>query len=267
MGYYGFPKKEYFLTPKDILKNYNPLGFRVTCTYKCNKNCKFCYQKVRYSVDLNPLKLNSIFTEFKELGFYPSYITFQGGEMTILEHSLDLMNIAYNIFHKTFNRSVTTNGLMSTDYYKSLHMYGISHITFSVNTTEELHSLYTKILIIKNSGYYTVRINCCVDEENYENIKEIYEFCKLFNISLTFCEDMNSNIDFKNSKISQKAISDIKNYQIIDHENQVIYKNFKDNFQFWVFKHHNNYGNQEIHILPNGELTMNFQDVINGNGS
>lgn len=36
-----------------------------------------------------------------------------------------------------------------------------------------------------------------------------------------------------------------------------------DIYSFWVYKHNDNYQNDNLIVLPNGETTFDFNDVIN----
>jgi len=90
-----------------------------------------CYQK-DHSLDLNEeLNIQTLtdkMTLLRNSGFKPIYITFMGGEFTILEKSIEYIDII-NRYYPFSQKSLTTNGSASFEYYDNLKMHGVNHRT------------------------------------------------------------------------------------------------------------------------------------------
>jgi molybdenum cofactor biosynthesis enzyme MoaA len=251
---------------KNLLKKYHPEGVRVVGTYNCKRNCKFCYQKSRKSDVLSLNKYNSILQEMMENKFNPIYFTFQGGEISDYpDESYEWIKSTDKFFPQVFRKSITSNGLGDIDYYKDSKLIGITHITFSLHNSN-FKEVEEKLLILKNDGFFTVRVNCFLDFDNVDNVKYVFEFCSKNNIQLTLCEDLrlDQKVDKLKSEsflLENKIIDDSYNLDIYKH--QTIFSSIKNNYRFWVYKHLDHYDYNNIIIKPDGDITMTFDDIIN----
>jgi len=229
------------------MKN-NLEGIRTVATYQCNRNCKFCYQKTKDSVFLDPLKYKNI---LEELDFMPIYITHQGGELSNFpKETIELCKIADKIFPQVFRKSITSNGYGNFDFYNSLKLYGITHLTFSLHEK----NTYVENIIkqLSKSGFYTVRVNCYLSEDSSKT-KYVLNFCEKYDIQLTLCEDL-GGVNINNYDFSK--------YQKIEYKHQTIFQN--GNFRFWLYHHIDKYDYNNLIIMPNGKTTVCFNDVIDG---
>jgi molybdenum cofactor biosynthesis enzyme MoaA len=236
-------------------------GIRVICTYGCKKNCSFCYQKKKTNKLLHPRKFKKI---LNNIDFFPSYFTFQGGEVSENpDHLFSLLKIADEKFPQVFRKSVTTNGNGSSWFYDHLKLYGATHLTFSLNNMFSL-DLMNRIKHLSKSGFYTVRVNCYLDKECPGKIRDIFNFCYEHDLQLTLCGDL-----IKEAKDSAKWLYknlNLEDYRVFIHKHQAIFISEKREYKFWLYKHLDNYDYNNLIVLPNGETTLCFNDVIEGRG-
>ena len=247
---------------------YKPEGVRVVSTYKCNRNCAFCYQASKISTILTPEKFEDILKISKDKGFMPIYFTFQGGEISNYpEQTYDIIKLADKYYPQVFRKSVTSNGYGDMEFYNNLKIYGITHLSISLHKKTKI--IEDKILQLKSDGFYTVRVNCYLDTDNLQDVKYVFDFCQLHKIQLTICEDLrlSANIDYDSSKI-------LRDFNIIDmtyieekFNHQNVFQSKEHNFRFWVYRHLNHYDYNNIIVMPNGDITITFDDIINCEGS
>lgn len=239
-------------------------GIRIIATYSCKQNCKFCYQKIHHSCFLNPEKLEN---QIKKIDFIPVYFTFMGGELSYYpEKTYKIMEIVHKNFPMVYSKSLTTNGIGTIDWYQSLKNVGITRFNFSLHNINASENILSKIEKIGRSYFYTIRINCFLDIDNFENAKEIVNFCFKKDIPLTLCCDINKKENNK-SKIKEiiPKLCNTNNYIYKKYNNYYIVE--FNNYHLWIFIHDNNYLNNNLIILPNGSFTNNFEDVKNCKGN
>lgn len=238
-------------------------GVRVVMTYGCNRNCKMCYQKTKESVCLDPIKYEEILKDIKSKDIIPTYFTIQGGEVTTeKEATIKLASLTDEYFPQVFRKSITTNGDGDIAFYESLSKYGITNITFSLHQRDSI--IEDKILKIAHNGFFTVRVNCFMEENNFDDIFEtIYPFCVKNNIPLTLCEDLIFGSKDINSDVMIQT--QLKDAVPTFHKHQTVWRDV--NFRFWVYKHQDQYDYNNLIVLPNGTVTMTFDDVIVGKGA
>lgn len=248
-----------------ILNSYNPEGIRVVGTYQCKRNCSFCYQTHKISNVLCPIKFEVFLQELIKHKFYPTYFTFQGGEISdFVDESYEWFRLADKYYPQIFRKSITSNGHGDIEYYLKSKLLGISHITFSLHN--DLHkSVEDKLVILKNDGFFTVRVNCYLNMDKLEDVKYVIDFCTENKIQLTLCEDLrlSSEIDYDSANIlTQTGIID-STYVIDRYRHQSILTSEHHNFRIWIYKHLNHYDYNNIIVKPDGTLTMTFDDIIN----
>jgi len=72
----------------------------------------------------------------------PIYFTLQGGEISVIpELTKEIAKISDYYYPQVFRKSVTTNGDSSIEFYESLKLYGITHITFSLHKPNRKSSI------------------------------------------------------------------------------------------------------------------------------
>lgn len=242
-----------------------PEGIRVVATYACKKNCPFCYQPTRIGGFLDKNKFSKI---LENLDFMPIYFTFQGGEISYFpEKALELIDIADRYFPQVLSKSLTTNGQADLDFYEKTKLHGISHLTFSLHSVTPFSSLQDKILKLAQDGFFTVRVNCFIDETKIINYLDVIDFCMRNKIQLTLCEDL--KFDSETSKYKDILKHKLSPYEleIKEYKHQDIYTVHKWNYRFWVYHHADHYDYNNLIVLPDGTTSMTFDDVLNGKGN
>lgn len=240
----------------DFIKANNPHEIHIVPTFACNKRCEFCYQKCFSDKWLDINKLDMILKEVKS-NFEPRAITFQGGEIT-LKTGFEYYKIADKYFPQTYRKSLTTNGYQTIEYYKKLKEFGISHISFSYNQYDRDYE--NKIKLLSKDGFYNIRINTVI-YNNEDFLRHVFKFAKRNNIQLTFCEDLTKppNYDSEKYLINILNIKEHKKVCLGRYDKIII-----NNYLFWICKYTKNGRNDSLIILPNGNFSMSFNDLIVG---
>lgn len=258
-----------------ILAEYHPEGVRVVGTYRCNRNCKFCYQPTKSSEVLIPSRLDAIFTFMQAADFIPIYITYQGGELSLFpDDAIRYFKAGQNIFPQVFRKSLTTNGTATLSFYRSLKMYGITHLTFSLHNPDP--DVEARIIALAHDGFFTVRVNCFMDldQSHWQRIRYVYDFCRRNMVQLTLCEDLRQGESVLSEDYSQQTIYllaqilglERAGVDFSESKNQILVRVMEHEFLFWIYRHRDNYDYNNVIVLPDGSLTMTFDDVLNGKG-
>lgn len=240
-------------------------GLRIITSYRCNYNCSFCYQKdhsLNLKEELTVSALSNRIALLRNSGFKPIYITFMGGEFTILEKSFEYIDTVNKIFPFS-QKSVTTNGSATVDYYEKLKLYGINNITFSINHLSS--ELQSKIEYLRECCAFTIRANIYLNFNDYGKMHTLLEFCMRNGLMVTFCADIKSDVPSTNNII--KLLDLHSDWTTTEYSNHTEFRNEEYPFVFWVFHHRGNYKNDNWIILPSGGLTCNFNNVIDCRGS
>lgn len=241
-------------------------GLRIIPSYRCNYDCEFCYQKdhsIDHSQILTLEALANKITILRNSGFRPIYITFMGGEFSLLKNSIKYINLINDYFPYS-KKSITTNGSADLEYYSLLKSRGIDNITFSVN--ELTRKLKSSLGFLYGSVHINVRINTFFNQTDPKKMQEILEYCIDKRIDLTFCIDIRSK-DIPGHDQIHKVL-DLKDGWIVKvYPNHYIFTDVIYEYSFWVFHHKGNYKNDNYIILPSGELTSNFNRVIDCHGA
>lgn len=247
---------------------YKPEGVRVVTTYKCNRNCTFCYQDSKESVVLTPEKFRDILRISKGKGFMPIYFTFQGGEVSNYpDETIELIKLADFYYPQVFRKSVTSNGYGEMGFYRDLKLYGITHLTFSLHKRTPI--IEERLLELKSDGFYTVRVNCYLDENNLNDVAYVFNFCQKHKIQLTVCEDLrlSAEVTYDSTKMLRESGIIDNSYKEIKYKHQNVFFSQEHNFRFWVYRHLNHYDYNNIIVMPNGDITITFDDIIHCKGN
>lgn len=239
------------LLSKDIV------GLKIISTYKCNKRCKFCYQSTFNSIDLNLEILAKKLLEIKS-SFYPVFITFQGGEHTVLKDWVKHIQITSKIFPHS-RISITTNGSANLEDYAKAIDLGLSNISFSINEAD--HTILDKAAFLSRRGDVTVRFNTVLDYDNLDFLKEIFELAKNNRINFNIC----SNV-LEEDPAAFDTIMELIKPDTFDKPISHVTRFYKDGYQFWLH-HYAPEGYNQIYILPNGNFEVSNQKVIEGVGA
>jgi len=190
-------------------------------TSRCNENCQFCYRIIcnkENTYDQNKKILNALI-ELKV-----GKITWTGGESLLYPHLFDLMKEAHN---KGIKNNIITNGRsLNYEIINEIEEY-TDYITFSLdaiddNINNELgrgiehanHIIDLLKYIKDNKKNIKVKINTIVTKKNIENIKEISNVLKNFDIERWKF--------FKFISLRGKSIENQKEYKIKDCEYEKI---------------------------------------------
>jgi len=228
-------------------------GLRVIATYACNKNCPFCYQKTKKSTFLS---VNSLYYDINRNDLDDiKYITVMGGEVSDFpEKTISLIDVIKRRFPDK-PISVTTNGYGKLNFYIELS-YKVNNISFSLPAPN--FTIQDKILGV--SGNVNVRVNSFLNGKHIENSLCILYFCKTHGIDLTYCTDIRIKELFDYGQIFGYNI-DVEQFPLYDVCNY-------DEFKFRVYHNHNyEEHDKNLIILPNGDMTFDFNDVIEGKGA
>ena len=253
---------------KQHLDSFNPEGVRVVSTYECNRNCSFCYQDSKSSTILTPDKFEDILKISKKNGFLPIYFTFQGGEVSNFpEETFELIKLADKYYPQVFRKSVTSNGYGNMNFYRDLKLYGITHLTFSLHKRQK--KIEERLIELKSDGFYTTRVNCYLDVDNISNVKYVFDFCQVNKIQLTLCEDLrlSADVNYDSTKLllDNNIIDNTYIEEKFKHQN--VFHSKEHNFRFWVYKHLDHYDYNNIIVMPNGDITITFDDIIHCKGN
>lgn len=244
-----------------------PEGVRVVSTYDCKRHCKFCYQTQRHSAKLDSEVFRQHLRDMQGFGLMPIYFTFQGGEVsTYPEHTYALCAAADRYYPQVFRKSLTSNGYGELDFYRKAKLYGITHVTLSLHQqNEQVEQLLCRLA---RDGFYTVRVNCFLHRDRLPAAAYVYRFCRDNLIQLTLCEDLRSGCappptveEIKEHVLHAPAHA----YRVQKHKHQDVWTSLWGEggyYRFWVYHHIDHYDYNNIIVLPDGSLTMTFDDVM-----
>ncbi len=257
-----------YSTVKDLMvTGARPEGVRVITTYDCKRGCKFCYQKQRHSAKLNSAVLQQHLRDMVEHDLLPIYFTFQGGEVsTHPEHTYALCAAADLYYPQVFRKSLTSNGYGELDFYRKAKVYGITHITLSLHGPDPQVELLARRLA--SDGFFTVRINCFLHRDRLTEAAYVYRFCLANLIQLTLCEDLRPDcMDPPTAEeIREHVVEDQRSdYRVQRYKHQDVWTSpwLPDGYyRFWVYHHADHYDYNNLIVLPDGSLTMTFDDVM-----
>jgi len=244
-----------------------PEGVRVITSYDCARGCKFCYQKQRHSVKLGVDVFREHLRDLQKYGPIPIYFTFQGGEVTTHPaHTFALCSAADLYFPQVFRKSITSNGYGELAFYQQAKLFGVTHITLSLHgPNARVEQLACRLA---HDGFYTVRVNCFLHRDHLEKAAHVYQFCRANSIQLTLCEDLRPDCASPPSimEIKEHVLRDLGTYRVQRHKHQDVWTSDcscnSAPYRFWVYHHIDHYDYNNLIVLPDGTLTMTFDDVM-----
>lgn len=242
-----------------------PEGVRVITTYDCKRSCKFCYQTQRHSTQLDVDVFREHLRDLQKHGPMPIYFTFQGGEVTTHpDHTFALCSSADHYFPQVFRKSVTSNGYGELDFYQKAKLHGITHITLSLHgPNARVEQLACRLA---HDGFYTVRVNCFLHRDHLVDAAHVYKFCRTNSIQLTLCEDLRPGCVSPPSIVAIKEhVVQYEPYGVQGYKHQDVWTSTSQRdvpYRFWVYHHVDQYDYNNLIVLPDGTLTMTFDDVM-----
>lgn len=239
---------------------------------RCNLNCDYCWQHSDNSKEITEQEYKLIIEKAKKMRV--GMINFLGGEPLIWAHIYSAISLCnkYNIM-----TDITTNGtLLNEETLNKLGESGLDSLNISVDgkTTEKNIELLKNNMIsinkVRKKYGIIVRINAVLYKNNFEEIKELIEYCNLKKLPLSIgyvVQNVNektkkteNSIYFKeeDSELIREIVSYIKEkiakgYKIIDpieyFEN---IEKFMRREKFWECNYSGKYG--WINVIGNCKI-------------
>ncbi len=248
---------------------------QLVVSYKCNLNCRHCYNPKnmnKYEIKLSDVK--KIIDEVKALGVW--YVVISGGECTI---NNDFLEIVEYIRKNYLNLVILTNGQELYDNPKLFNEIVKLYPTFQLSLYSMDENIHDYITRVKGSYYKTkfiinklreyglsVTISCFQMIYNEGHYKKVKEFAD--SIGADFITDFTfiNNVDNNNYcvKLSNEGIKKYYQDKILSDGLNIINKNINnDNFKNGTIC---SAGTDRICISPNLDITpCNYFNYILGN--
>lgn len=177
---------------------------RISVTDRCNLRCIYCIPQ-----DGVELLNHSDIISFEEIvetikiavDFGITKIRLTGGEPLIRKGILNLVKMISKIEGIT-DFSMTTNGVLLSEYAKDLFNNGIKRINISLDTlNSEKYSQITRggkiddvlngIHAAKKIGFYPIKINCVIKHhKNEPDALAVNEFCQQNGLEIRYIHEM-----------------------------------------------------------------------------
>lgn len=157
-------------------------------TFKCNLNCRYCYQRKQYSESINTyseLTTDCIKRSFNNLRFSSLFLT--GGEIFLRQ---DIRELIYFFSNRVEKLSLFTNGTMMKDedieLIRSLDnvdiWFSIDGL-YNINDCNRGEGTFKKIVEnIKKLDNKNIYFNSVITENNIDFLEQFYKFASKLNI-------------------------------------------------------------------------------------
>ncbi len=204
------------------VNNSDELNLTVICTFGCNSDCVYCYQR---NLDFECLEMSS--ADFVQLRTFLNgipqkyiHINWYGGEPLLVKDKILHFCAEMDKDKKhTFSYSISTNGsIYDEKFFRMMERYGMTSVTVSVvgigKESERLRPSNTFCAdnVIRNiilmTRYTNVIVNLNLCKSNVEQIREVFEALSGYrysSLSFTFshivsydhrpCEDIVLDVD------------------------------------------------------------------------
>ena len=195
---------------------------RISVTERCNFRCQYCMPEKPFSwvPRENLLNYEELFKFVKiAIDEGVTKIRITGGEPLLREHLDRFINMIYN-YKQNIDLALTTNGFLLKSVAKKLKDAGLKRINTSLDTLvpevakqiaqkDVLHEVLEGTEEALKVGL-KVKVNTVIMKNiNDSEILDLYEFCKLKNITIRYIEYMENS--FANSDIKGVKTEDILN--------------------------------------------------------
>lgn len=177
---------------------------RISVTDRCNLRCVYCIPE--HGVELLNHSDIISFEEIVEtvkiaVDFGITKIRITGGEPLVRKGILSLVKMISKIEGIT-DFSMTTNGILLSEFAEDLFNNGIKRINISLDTlNSEKYSKITRggkiedvlngIQAAKKAGFYPIKINCVIKSNNQESDAiEVAKFCQQNGLEIRYIHEM-----------------------------------------------------------------------------
>ncbi len=178
---------------------------RISVTDRCNLRCVYCMPEegIKLMQHKDILSFEEILTVVKKgaaKGITKVRLT--GGEPLVRKGIVDLVGMIASVEGIT-DLSMTTNGILLTQFAKPLKEAGLNRINISLDTISpsrykeitrggDIRRVFDGIHAAKEAGLQPVKINCVVFKSSNEpDAREVAAFCKENDLQIRFIHQMN----------------------------------------------------------------------------
>jgi len=243
-------------------------ALRVVVGYRCNYQCRFCYQRERGGGFLRAHELASILNARPRLR--PRFVTLMGGEPTLCG---ELAQMIAGLRHRfpDAELSVTSNGSAETATYLELDRLGVDNLTFSIPTLDEaaypglsgqavqgLEEYLRKVEEVRARARAAVRVNAYA---HAGNALDFYRLCKRLGLKLTLCEDL---VSADRARAQALALPGVP--LVFADALRKVYRD-ADGYEVWHYLHVQEFAYANLIVLPDGSVTEDFADVLAQRGA
>jgi cyclic pyranopterin phosphate synthase len=174
------------------------ISLRITLTNRCNVNCLYCHHDgmVKSKDEMTADELYTICKVAKNIGV--KKIRLSGGEPLLKKDIVETVEKIASLDFKDI--SMTTNGILLEKYAQDLKDAGLDRVNVSLDTLDRAtYEFITKkdyledakkgIIKAVEVGLYPVKINMVIMKDiNQNEIEDMFEFCKKYDIVLQLIE-------------------------------------------------------------------------------
>lgn len=177
---------------------------RISVTDRCNLRCDYCMPEEGIKmVDHSRILTFSQIADFTKAAVSMGIdkVRLTGGEPLVRRGITQLVSEIAKIDGIT-DLSMTTNGVLLSEFAKELREAGLMRVNISLDTTDQkrysqitrggdIHNVLSGISAAKEAGLNPVKINCVVDKSSQEpDARKVLEFTKLNNLNVRFIHKM-----------------------------------------------------------------------------
>ena len=165
------------------------LDLTVICTFDCNSDCIYCYQKnlTFQCLEMSETDFDGLCTFLSKASQQYIHINWYGGEPLLAKEKILRLCAELDKDKKhTYSYSVSTNGsIYDEKFFRMMERYGMTNVTVSVVGIGEEHNqlrpsdIYTSDSVMRNiilmTRHTNVIVNLNLCKSNIEQISEVFE--------------------------------------------------------------------------------------------
>ncbi len=274
-------------------KNYhNPTFLTWILTDKCQLKCKHC---LREAIPSFLSKKERLGIAEKIVNSSVNWVSLTGGEPLIIPELIDILRI---LKKKNKKVTITTNGLVLSEFLKGLIEVGLDAVHISMDSHKrEIHDslrecpgLFDKVLesistikAKRKSKGPLIKLRCTISKKNYRQLSDYIYFWKDKVDSIHFQPITDGNMNYVREKSLLFSKKDEKPFRNIFSELQKKYSFFKSSYYRlmpeFIFDRENFYKklnykcllvtSSGLYLLPNGNVTVCYgrKEYIVGNAT